>query len=202
MYKQISILQAIARTDTPAQAREKNPCALIHCSNGQKALQIAVREPSKVQHVRAHLMPYFGGNLSEIPSEAMLWYVKSVPCFVSIARPMPANSARLSEQSMSSQLVVNPCFVDLCALIGWRMCDISANDARLIANETSRQYAVMLTKRERSACVVNASVVRLACGSLAVHLRVTCRNLMPCFHHNSAATITKSSFAKLSTIND
>lgn len=202
MYKQISILQAIARTDTPAQAREKKPCAHIHCSNGQKTLQIAVRIPSKVQHVRAHVMPCFGANLSEIPSEAMLWCVMSVPCFVSIARPMPANSARLSERSMCSKLVVNPCSLDLCALIGWHVCGISVNDARLIANEASRQYAVMLTKREQRTCVVNASVVRLACGSLAVHLRVTCGMLMQCFHHNSAATITKSSFAKVSTIND
>lgn len=190
MCKHISILQAAAHADTPAQAREKNPCAHIHCSNGQKALQMAVRKPSKVQHVRAHRMPCFGANLSEIPSEAMLWSVLSVSCFVSIARPMPANSARLSEQSMSSQLVVNPCLVDLCALIGWHLCEISVTDARTKASEASRRYAVMLTKRERSACVVNASIVRLACGSLAVHLRVTCGNLMPCFHHNSAATIT------------
>lgn len=190
MCKHISILQAAAHADTPAQAREKNPCAHIHCSNGQKALQMAVRKPSKVQHVRAHRMPCFGANLSEIPSEAMLWSVLSVSCFVSIARPMPANSARLSEQSMSSQLVVNPCLVDLCALIGWHLCEISVTDARTKASEASRQYAVILPKREQSACVVNASVVRLACGSLAVHLRVTCGNLMPCFHHNSAATIT------------
>ena len=202
MYKQISILQAIARTDTPAQAREKNPCAHIHCSNGQNALQMAVRNPSKVQHVRAHRMPYFGANFSEFPSEAMLWSVLSVPCFVSIARPMPANSARLSEQSMSSQLVVNPCFIDLCALIGWHVCDISVTDARLIANEASRQYAVMLTEYERSACEFKASVVRLAYGSLAVHLRVTCGNLMLHFHHNSAVTLTKSSFAELSTNNN
>lgn len=190
MYKHISILQAAAHADTPAQAREKNPCAHIHCANGQKTLQIAVRIPSKVQHVRAHVMPCFGANLSEIPSEAMLWSVLSVPCFVSIARPMPANSARLSERSMCSQLVVNPCSLDLCALIGCRLSDISATDARLIANEASRQYAVMLTKREQRTCVVNASVVRLACGSLAVHLRVTCGMLMQCFCNNSAATIT------------
>lgn len=202
MYKHISILQAIARTDTPAQAREKNPCAHIHCANEQKALQMAVRIPSKVQHVRAHRMPCFGANLSEIPSEAMLWSVMSVPCFVSIARPMPANSARRNEQSMSSQCLVNPCSLDLCALIVCRLSDISVTDARLIANEASRQYAVMLTKREQSACVVNASVVCMARGSLAVHLRVTCGNLMQCFHHNSAATITKSSLVKATTIND
>lgn len=190
MYKQICILQAIARTDTPAQAREKNPYAHIHCANGQKILQMAVRNPSKVQHVRAHRMPCFGANLSEIPSEAMLWCVMSVPWFVSIARPMPANSARLSEQSMSSQCLVNPCSLDLCALIDCRLSDISVTDARLNANEASRQNAVMLAKREQRTCVVNASVVRLACGSLAVHLRVTCAMLMQCFCNNSAATIT------------
>lgn len=202
MYKHISILQAAAHADAPAQAREKNPCAHIHCANEQKALQMAVREPSKVQHVRAHRMPCFGANLSEIPSEAMLWSVLSVPSFVSIARPMPANSARRNEQSMSSQCLVNPCSLDLCALIGWHVCGISVNDARLIANEASRQYAVILTMREQRTCVINASVVRMASGSLAVHLRVTCGNLMPCFHHNSAATITKSSLVKATTIND
>lgn len=189
MYKHISILQAAAHADTPAQAREKKACAHIHCSNERKALQMAVRMPSKVQRVRARLMPSFGAILCEIPSEAMLCSVISVSCFVSIARRMPANSAQLSEQSMSSKLVVNPCLIALCALIDCHLCDISVTDARAKASEASQQYAVMLTECERSACEDNASVVRMAPGSLAVHLRVTCGNLMPCFCNNSAATI-------------
>ena len=190
MYIYISILQPTAHAGTPAQARDKNPCAHIHCLNARKALQMAVRFQSKVQRVRAQLMPYFGRNICEFPSEAMLCSVMSVPCFVSIARQMPANFAQLSEQSMSSQLVVNPCLLDLCALIGCRQCGISMTAAHPIASEASRPYAVMLTECERSACEVNASVVRMAPGSLAVHLRVTCGNLMQYLHHNSAATIT------------